>query len=91
MTEVVRGRDLLSSSGRQVQLYHALGAPLPTYCHVPLWCDGKGQRLSKRKGDQAQTLGVLRSQGFDAGLIIGTLGRALGVAEPHERLSVEKI
>ena len=45
-------------------------------CHYGAMAKDNG--CQKEKGDQAQTLGVLRSQGFDAGLIIGTLGRALG-------------
>jgi glutamyl-Q tRNA(Asp) synthetase len=50
VTEVVRGRDLLSSAPRQVQLFRALGHAPPAYAHVPLIVDARGERLSKRGG-----------------------------------------
>src|SRR5690606_1290424 len=45
ITDVIRGQDHTSNTFRQIQLYHALGAPLPRFAHLPL-IDG----LSKRKG-----------------------------------------
>lgn len=46
---VVRGEDLLSSTGRQLQLFEAFGEPPPTYLHHPLLCDEAGNKLSKRQ------------------------------------------
>ena len=51
VTEIVRGDDLLSSAPRQAYLAHLLGAPEPTYAHVPLVVNGEGRRLAKRDGD----------------------------------------
>ena len=51
VTEVVRGRDLLSSTPRQVYLYELFGTPAPDYCHVPLLLAPDGRRLSKRDRD----------------------------------------
>lgn len=48
ITEVVRGRDLLRSTARQLLLYQALGAPPPAWCHEPLVRDPQGVRLAKR-------------------------------------------
>ena len=51
VTRVVRGRDLLSSTPRQVWLIRALGGEPPSYCHTPLILDGVGRgKLSKRLG-----------------------------------------
>ncbi len=63
ITEVVRGRDLLTSTARQILLYEALGghAP-PAFFHTPLVCDASGRRLAKR--DDALTLRVLRERGW---------------------------
>ena len=51
VTQVVRGRDLLSSSPRQNYLYECLGGTAPEYCHVPLLLAPDGRRLSKRDRD----------------------------------------
>lgn len=51
VTQVVRGRDLLSSTPQQLWLQERLGLPHPTYYHVPLLLAGDGRRLSKREGD----------------------------------------
>lgn len=55
VTDVIRGRDLFSSTPRQFLIYDALGAPRPRTWHVPLVVDGDGQRLSKR-GDSPSRL-----------------------------------
>lgn len=85
VTEVVRGRDLLSSTPRQVLLYRALDEAVPAYAHIPLWTGPDGQRLAKRKGE-----GTLRAL-FDAGMtpeeVLARVGRALGVARGDERLT----
>lgn len=49
VTEVIRGRDLLSSVPRQVWLQKTLGFPTPAYYHVPLLLAPDGRRLSKRE------------------------------------------
>jgi len=51
VTEVVRGRDLLSSTPRQIYLYELLGAAAPRFAHVPLLLAQDGRRLSKRERD----------------------------------------
>ena len=48
--EVVRGDDLLSSTGRQIHLAAALGLSAPTHAHVPLVLGPDGSRLAKRHG-----------------------------------------
>ena len=51
VTEVVRGRDLLSSTAVQLWLFEALGLTPPAYCHVPMLLAADGRRLSKRERD----------------------------------------
>ncbi len=48
ITEVVRGRDLLKSTARQILLYRALAATIPKWAHAPLVLDAAGRRLAKR-------------------------------------------
>lgn len=50
VTEVVRGCDLLLSTGQQLYMYGLLGLEAPRYAHVPLVCNAEGRRLSKRDG-----------------------------------------
>lgn len=53
ITEVVRGRDLLLSTARQLLLYEALGAVPPSFHHTPLVLDQHGRRLAKRNSSSA--------------------------------------
>jgi glutamyl/glutaminyl-tRNA synthetase len=62
ITEVVRGRDLLKSTARQILLQRALGLPTPQYFHCDLLRDEQGIRLAKRH--DALSLRSLREQGL---------------------------
>ena len=79
VTEVVRGRDLLPSSPRQIWLQRTLGFPEPEYCHVPLLVAPDGRRLSKRERDL--DLGALR-QLYTPEQLIGKLA-ALANLQPE--------
>lgn len=61
ITEIVRGEDLLVSTGRQLLLYRALGLAAPAFYHAPLVRDAQGRRLAKR--DAALALRELRTRG----------------------------
>jgi len=50
MTHIIRGADHISNTPKQVLLYQALGAALPTFAHVPLILGADKTRLSKRHG-----------------------------------------
>lgn len=51
ISEVVRGADLIESTGRQILVYRALELPEPQYAHLPLITDEQGRKLSKSEGD----------------------------------------
>ncbi|WP_345251943.1 tRNA glutamyl-Q(34) synthetase GluQRS [Pigmentiphaga soli] len=53
VTDVVRGADLLGSTGRQRVLQRLLGLPEPRMMHVPLVVNALGQKLSKQTGAPA--------------------------------------
>ena len=48
VTEVVRGADLLHTTGKQIALYQLLNAQQPTYLHLPIAVTSPGQKLSKQ-------------------------------------------
>ncbi|WP_216904867.1 tRNA glutamyl-Q(34) synthetase GluQRS [Synechococcus sp. CCY 9618] len=89
ISDVVRGDDLWSSTGAQVAVMAALGAPPPSYAHVPLWRDAQGERLSKRHG--AEGLAGLRDRGEDAAGVIGLLAASLGMVPAGSRLSAGEL
>ena len=55
ITHVVRGDDHISNTPKHVLLFHAFGAPLPVFAHVPLILGPDKRRLSKRHGATALT------------------------------------
>ncbi|MEO7072937.1 MAG: glutamate--tRNA ligase [Rhodanobacter sp.] len=48
ITEVIRGDDHVNNTPRQINIYHALGAPVPQFAHLPMILDKEGKKLSKR-------------------------------------------
>jgi len=60
--EVIRGDDHVNNTPRQINIYHALGADVPEFAHLPMILGADGQKLSKRHG----AVGVMqyRDDGF---------------------------
>ena len=50
ITHVLRGDDHVNNTPRQINIYRALGAPLPRFGHLPMILGPDGQKLSKRHG-----------------------------------------
>ena len=88
VTEVVRGRDLLSSTPVQLYLYELLGLTPPRFYHVPMLLAPDGRRLSKR--DRDLDFGYLR-QHFSPEEIIGLLGHLAGLMERWEPVSAREL
>ncbi|HET7188680.1 MAG TPA: glutamate--tRNA ligase [Gemmatimonadaceae bacterium] len=63
ITLVMRGDDHISNTPKQILLYRALGADMPTFAHLPMIHGLDGKKLSKRHGATAvgdyQHLGIL--------------------------------
>ncbi len=53
ITHVLRGDDHLSNTPKQILLYRALDAPIPSFGHLPMILGPDGKRLSKRHGATA--------------------------------------
>ncbi|KFN44892.1 glutamate--tRNA ligase [Arenimonas oryziterrae] len=50
ITDVIRGDDHVNNTPRQINIYHALGATVPHFSHMPMILDPEGNKLSKRHG-----------------------------------------
>jgi glutamyl-tRNA synthetase/glutamyl-Q tRNA(Asp) synthetase len=87
---VIRGEDLLSSTGRQIRLGTLLGrATPPVFAHHPLVLDDGGAKLSKRDG----ALGIrnLRMEGQSAEQLLGLAAARVGLMDRPEALSPSEL
>ena len=50
ITHVFRGDEHINNTPWQINLFHALGAPLPQFGHCPVILGDDGQKLSTRRG-----------------------------------------
>ncbi|MGZ5765482.1 MAG: glutamate--tRNA ligase, partial [Usitatibacter sp.] len=73
ITHVIRGDDHVNNTPRQINLYHAIGAGLPIFAHVPMILGADGQRLSKRHG--AVNVMQYRDDGFLPEAMVNYLAR----------------
>ncbi len=70
---VIRGDDHVMNTPKQILLYRALGAPLPTFGHVPMVLGSDRSRLSKRHG--AMSVTAYRDMGFLPDALVNYLVR----------------
>ena len=88
VTEVVRGRDILSATPRQLYLQRLLGYPQPEYVHIPLLVDAQGRRLAKRDKDLDLTA---LSQRFTPAEILGMLAFSAGLVAEVRPLTLDEL
>ncbi|PKM09019.1 MAG: glutamate--tRNA ligase [Gammaproteobacteria bacterium HGW-Gammaproteobacteria-4] len=62
ITDVIRGDDHVANTPRQINIYEALGAPVPAFAHLPMILGPDGAKLSKRHG--AVSVMQYREDGF---------------------------
>jgi glutamyl-tRNA synthetase len=86
ITHVIRGDDHVNNTPRQINLFRALGSPLPVFGHTPTVLGADGEKLSKRHG------AVSLNQYADAGYLplamlnfLARLGWSHGDAEVFGR------
>ena len=100
ITEVIRGDDLLDTTGQQIYLYKTLqqclqtkNITVPSYGHAPLLIDSEGHRLSKRQ--KSITIRELRDNQWSANRILGELAIAGGLVEastlPNREISISEL
>jgi glutamyl-tRNA synthetase/glutamyl-Q tRNA(Asp) synthetase len=90
ITDVIRGDDLLSSTGRQIQLARLLGrATPPQFLHHRLVMKSATQKLSK--ADRDTSVRDLRSAGWTAARVIGRAAASVGLADVERPLSANDV
>jgi len=90
VTLVVRGDDLLDSTGRQIQLARLLGRTNPPrFLHHPLVMKTPTQKLSKSDKDTA--VAALRAAGLSAAELIGRAAAAVGLLHTPEPIPSERV
>ena len=82
ISHVIRGEDHVANTAVQIQLWQALGGPVPGFAHLPLLTDAGGQGLSKRLG--SLSVSSLRDDdGLEPMALLSLLAR-LGTADAIE-------
>jgi glutamyl-Q tRNA(Asp) synthetase len=90
VTLVVRGRDLLSSTGRQMRLAKLIGRERPAvFVHHSLVMKSATQKLSKSDGDSG--IRDLRAAGWTAERILGRAAALAGVSNEGELVSAGQL
>lgn len=87
ISRVVRGRDLLSSTAKQIWLIRQLGGSAPDYCHAPLILLGD-RKMSKRFGDLSTAV-LLKEHCPEE--ITGILAKLLGLRESDAPISPNEL
>ncbi len=81
ITHVIRGEDHVSNTGTQIEIFEALGGPVPIFGHHNLLTDAEGQGFSKRLG--SQSLSDFRAEGYEP-LAIAIMASITGTSLPIE-------
>ena len=87
---VIRGLDLLPSTGRQMKLAQMLGRHRPAvFLHHPLILKPDGEKLSKANRDTG--IHELRRDGLSPAAVIGRAAAAVGLIDTHEALEAADV
>jgi glutamyl-tRNA synthetase/glutamyl-Q tRNA(Asp) synthetase len=90
VTLVIRGDDLLASTGRQIQLARLLGRDRPpSFLHHPLVMKSPTQKLSKSDGDTG--IRDLRAKGWTPQEVIGQAAALAGVIDARRPISAQDV
>jgi glutamyl-tRNA synthetase len=89
ISHVVRGEDHVTNTAAQIEIFEALGGPVPQFAHFPLLVGASGEALSKRLG--SLSLEQLRQDGLEPLAVASYLAK-IGTSDPVEpRLSLDEL
>src|SRR4051812_47767467 len=81
ITHVVRGEDHVTNTAAQIEIFEALGGPVPAFAHFSLLVGKSGEALSKRLG--SLSLESLRDDGIEPAAGASYLAK-IGTSDPIE-------
>ena len=81
ISHVVRGEDHVTNTAAQIEIFEALGGPVPKFAHFPLLVGASGEALSKRLG--SLSLEQLRGDGVEPMAVASYLAK-IGTSDPVE-------
>ncbi len=73
ISHVLRGDDHINNTPRQICLFQALGAPLPSFAHIPMIHGADRSKLSKRHG--ATSVMAYREMGYLPHALVNYIAR----------------
>jgi glutamyl-tRNA synthetase len=89
ISDIVRGEDHVTNTAAQIEIFKALGGPVPRFAHHPLLVGAKGEALSKRLG--SLSLQSMRGDGMESQAVAAYLAK-IGTSDPVEpRLSLDAL
>ena len=90
VTLVVRGDDVLASTGRQIQLARLLGREVPPrFVHHPLIMRSASQKLSKADSDTS--IRDQRSAGLTAADVVGRAAQMVGLLNQRQPFAARQV
>jgi glutamyl-tRNA synthetase len=89
ITHVFRGDDHVNNTPWQINLFHALGAPLPAFGHCPIILGDDGHKLSKRRS--AVSVTAYQEMGYLPEAMLNYLARLGWSHGDDELFSAEQI
>ncbi len=81
ISHVVRGEDHVTNTAAQIEIFQALGGPVPKFAHFPLLVGAGGEALSKRLG--SLSLESLRDDGMEPQAVTSYLAK-IGTSDSVE-------
>jgi glutamyl-tRNA synthetase len=79
ITHIIRGEDHVTNTGVQIEIFEAMGAPVPVFAHFSMLVGAGGEALSKRIG--SLSIEEFREQGVEPQAINSLLAK-LGTSDP---------
>jgi glutamyl/glutaminyl-tRNA synthetase len=90
ISAVIRGADLLESTGRQIRLARLIGREQPAlFAHHPLVMKSSTQKLSK--SDRDSGIRDLRAAGWSPEAVVGDAASRVGLAAPGTRIPAREV